>query len=480
MKTTLLTIIYLVTCSWLSLSWTSYPSVERPTLREGKDYALFFAVSDYQDNSLDMPQPLKNARDLAGELERRFDFKTEVMPNPTRAQIREKLYEYKAKYDNGQLDSDGQLLIFFTGHGVKEFSQGYFLPADVKTQDVFGTGLAYDQWRNFINEINCAHILVAVDACYSVTFDPNWQKNKTTGNSNRFGRPGELGESDRILENHNQYPSRLFFTSDAQEDVTPGRSNFARKMLDGLANHNSREPFLSAKELFATYISKAQPTPNEGDFGMDDPRSGFLFFYKATINIGETRADYTAWQQAQRDNTLLAYRQYLRDYPNGDFRYSAEQKVSEKEAEERELTAWQESKATNTPKIYEAFITSYPNSIYKREAERRLVLLEQPQVVNTNSYNGDKIFSQPTRITGKIVDKSGAPLIAASILLKGTSSGTMADIDGIFSLTVKKGTNTIVVSYTGFETQAVELKNNQSNYEIVMQSSGRRKLFRRN
>lgn len=58
-------------------------------------------------------------------------------------------------------------------------------------------------------------------------------------------------------------------------------------------------------------------------------------------------------------------------------------------------------------------------------------------------------------ISGTISDNSGEPLIGASILVKGTTSGTVTDIDGKYTLSVPDGSNTLVVSYTGFATQEV-------------------------
>ncbi len=60
-------------------------------------------------------------------------------------------------------------------------------------------------------------------------------------------------------------------------------------------------------------------------------------------------------------------------------------------------------------------------------------------------------------VTGTITDDVGEPLIGASILVKGTTTGTVTDVLGAYSLTVPDGTNTLVVSYTGFDTQEIEL-----------------------
>lgn len=55
------------------------------------------------------------------------------------------------------------------------------------------------------------------------------------------------------------------------------------------------------------------------------------------------------------------------------------------------------------------------------------------------------------------VNGDGEPLIGASILLKGSGTGTVTDIDGKFELAVPDDAKTLVISYTGFESKEVDL-----------------------
>jgi len=70
-------------------------------------------------------------------------------------------------------------------------------------------------------------------------------------------------------------------------------------------------------------------------------------------------------------------------------------------------------------------------------------------------------------VTGVILDTGGESLIGANVLAKGSTVGTVTDIDGSFSLSVPDGVNTIVVSYTGYETQEIDITG-QSNINITM------------
>jgi len=58
-----------------------------------------------------------------------------------------------------------------------------------------------------------------------------------------------------------------------------------------------------------------------------------------------------------------------------------------------------------------------------------------------------------TTLRGTIIDEeSNEALIGASVLLAGTSTGTITDIDGNFELTTDESTGTLNISYTGYET----------------------------
>ena len=78
------------------------------------------------------------------------------------------------------------------------------------------------------------------------------------------------------------------------------------------------------------------------------------------------------------------------------------------------------------------------------------------------------IMVAQTTVTGTVSDQNGDPLLGASLLVKGTSTGTITDVDGAFSINVPEGSNVLVVSYTGFETTQVEL-NGQTKLDITMQ-----------
>lgn len=65
-------------------------------------------------------------------------------------------------------------------------------------------------------------------------------------------------------------------------------------------------------------------------------------------------------------------------------------------------------------------------------------------------------LAQQISITGVVVDTHNEPVIGASVLEKGTSNGTITDVDGKYTLKVASG-STLVFSYIGYTTQVIEV-----------------------
>ncbi len=61
----------------------------------------------------------------------------------------------------------------------------------------------------------------------------------------------------------------------------------------------------------------------------------------------------------------------------------------------------------------------------------------------------------PGTVSGKVVDERGNPVAGASVVLKGTRSGTTTNAGGIFQINVPAGANSIVISSVGMQTTEV-------------------------
>ena len=65
-----------------------------------------------------------------------------------------------------------------------------------------------------------------------------------------------------------------------------------------------------------------------------------------------------------------------------------------------------------------------------------------------------------SNVNGLVTDFSGEPLIGVSILVKGTSNGTVTDLDGKFSLSAEMG-NMLQISYVGYISQEVKVESDK-------------------
>ena len=59
-------------------------------------------------------------------------------------------------------------------------------------------------------------------------------------------------------------------------------------------------------------------------------------------------------------------------------------------------------------------------------------------------------------ISGKVTDETGAGLPGVNVVVKGTTQGTITDVDGLYNLDVPEGTS-LIFSFIGFKTQEVEV-----------------------
>ena len=74
----------------------------------------------------------------------------------------------------------------------------------------------------------------------------------------------------------------------------------------------------------------------------------------------------------------------------------------------------------------------------------------------------------PLNVNGSVRDSKGEPIIGANIILKGTSTGTVTDFDGNFSVQVP-GRGVLSISYIGYLSQDVPVQNRTAIEVILME-----------
>jgi TonB-linked SusC/RagA family outer membrane protein len=94
---------------------------------------------------------------------------------------------------------------------------------------------------------------------------------------------------------------------------------------------------------------------------------------------------------------------------------------------------------------------------FKYQVDETTVLVKKTKKLNV----------QQTTI-GTIKDRSGLPLIGATIIEKGTLNGTTSDFDGKFSITTSSSNAILIISFIGYQNQEISI-NDQNNFNITLQ-----------
>ncbi|MCH5216492.1 MAG: SusC/RagA family TonB-linked outer membrane protein [Muribaculaceae bacterium] len=88
-----------------------------------------------------------------------------------------------------------------------------------------------------------------------------------------------------------------------------------------------------------------------------------------------------------------------------------------------------------------------------------------PVLFNSTAQVGFAAVAQTQKATGTVTDPSGEPLIGATVMVKGTTTGTTTDLDGKFSLNAKPG-STLSISYVGYAAKEVKYNGQPLNVEL--------------
>ena len=126
----------------------------------------------------------------------------------------------------------------------------------------------------------------------------------------------------------------------------------------------------------------------------------------------------------------------------------------------------------NNASLEEVLEQALKNTGYQYEIVDRQIIIKSKSVSSVSHPNA--LFqSSPRKITGQVKDALGEPIIGANVVVKGTTNGTITDIDGNFSLEVPDNA-ILVVSYIGYTDRTVEVGN--SSKVMVSLSEDTQKL----
>ena len=118
---------------------------------------------------------------------------------------------------------------------------------------------------------------------------------------------------------------------------------------------------------------------------------------------------------------------------------------------------------------YNLFDRHYRSDVWKKvivfegkslfNLNKKIVMKRLSYAVLTLLSSVGIAHAQNARITGTVLSaEDGEPIIGASIIVKGTTTGTVTNFDGTFSLDGPQSAKTLMISYIGMRSQEVAIK----------------------
>ena len=102
-----------------------------------------------------------------------------------------------------------------------------------------------------------------------------------------------------------------------------------------------------------------------------------------------------------------------------------------------------------------------PNG-FSYEIEDRVV------VIKKDTEKSTPVPVEQKAITGTVKDKTGEPVPGVSVVVKGTTIGTITDIDGVFRINLPADAKTLMFSFVGMKSQEIPVGNNTA-FKVVME-----------
>ncbi|WP_373825227.1 SusC/RagA family TonB-linked outer membrane protein, partial [Bacteroides heparinolyticus] len=116
--------------------------------------------------------------------------------------------------------------------------------------------------------------------------------------------------------------------------------------------------------------------------------------------------------------------------------------------------------------VFEILDELFKNTNIKYEVLDKNIILTTSQ--NTVSNTDRAISQQDKNVSGVVTDQNGDPIIGANVMVKGTTNGTITDVDGNFTINNVSQSAILVVSYIGYVTKEIPV-GRQQPLRIVLQ-----------
>ncbi len=74
------------------------------------------------------------------------------------------------------------------------------------------------------------------------------------------------------------------------------------------------------------------------------------------------------------------------------------------------------------------------------------------------------------KVSGKVIDDNNEALVGASVIVKGTSTGALTDVNGQYTVTVPNGASTLIVSFVGYATKEIAVAADATTADVTLET----------
>lgn len=249
----------------------------------GKYYAVVIGIDTYSGSTWSpLNTAVNDAKSIASLLKERYGFDEVITlynEQATRAHIMQDISRVSRS-----LSENDNLLIYYSGHGLEVAKQGYWVPVDAKTKEMYEL-VPNTEIRTALAQSKCKHTLLIVDACFSGTI---------------FRAPKEVPLENTGEESYYRdiarYKSRQALTSGGLEPVPDCKGNICKCEHSVFACYLLRElrenekPYVDVGELFEQIkvpVSHSAPIPRYGYIKDVGDEGGQFIFRLASACTGD-------------------------------------------------------------------------------------------------------------------------------------------------------------------------------------------------
>jgi hypothetical protein len=238
--------------------------------------ALLVGINTY-DHHADLVNPVRDMQSVAKELREVFRCQTETLLNPTKVEF---LTSLRALAERTYQD-DEQLLVFFSGHGYfdETIRRGYLAFRDsepIENDPFLQSFVSHEDVRVLLERLDCNHVLLVVDSCFSGTLDPMIAM---APGARAFDNAYGLIPREEYIRRKLEYRTRRYITAGGKEYVSDGRpgqhSPFARQFLAALRTFGGSDGILTLEEILL-HLERVDPQPRTGELFGNEPGSSFV------------------------------------------------------------------------------------------------------------------------------------------------------------------------------------------------------------